>query len=66
MPKVDVNGVKIYYEISGEDDAFPMVWHGHHHLDWIWQKAYFNYSAPTLRLRFEVSKRLHMMNLRPV
>ena len=42
MPKVDINGVKIYYETSGEETATPMVWHGHNTKDWMFQMAYFS------------------------
>ena len=44
MPKIDVNGVNIYYETSGVEDADTpaMIWHGHNHRDWMWQMAYFS------------------------
>ena len=31
MPKFKTNGITLYYEVSGEDDAPAMVWHGHGH-----------------------------------
>lgn len=42
MPKAKVNGITLYYEVSGDEDAFPIVWHGHGHKTWAWQQLYFS------------------------
>lgn len=37
MPKIDVNGVGIYYEASGLDDKVPFFLTGHGRKSWMWQ-----------------------------
>ncbi len=42
MPKLTTKRISLYYEVSGEEDAPAMVWHGHGHKTWMWQQNYFN------------------------
>lgn len=42
MPKVNVNGVGIYYDESGLEDSTPFIWVGHGRKGWMWQNYYFS------------------------
>lgn len=42
MPQAEVNGTEIYYEVSGREDATPMVLQGHSHKPWLLQVLYFS------------------------
>lgn len=42
MPKANLNGVNIYYEVSGTDDKIPFFFTGHGRKSWMWQVAYFS------------------------
>ncbi len=42
MPKVDVHGIGIYYDINGLEDKTPMFFTGHGRKGWMWQITYFS------------------------
>jgi pimeloyl-ACP methyl ester carboxylesterase len=42
LPRINVNGVGIYYDTNGLEDNIPLIFTGHGRKGWMWQIQYFS------------------------